>query len=134
LRICAIPPEFDFDAAESASPQLHSGDRVVGGEVTGRCVLGSRGGHPPSDEDLEGLTILVVSQLDSDLVWMLPFYDGLVVEESGASAHAAIIARDIGIPTVGGIRDATRIFAMGDVVTVNGDLGTVTRNSPDPAP
>jgi phosphohistidine swiveling domain-containing protein len=129
LRISAIPSEFDFDGPDSSSPQLHSGDRVVGGEVTGRCVLGSRGGHPPSDEDLEGLTILVVSQLDSDLVWMLPFYDGLVVEESGASAHAAIIARDIGIPTVGGIRDATRIFAMGDIVTVNGDHGTVTRDS-----
>jgi phosphohistidine swiveling domain-containing protein len=132
LRITAIPDGFALNAVDAQPESLHRGDGIVGGRVAGRCMLGSRGGHPPADEDLEGPTILVVSQLDSDLVWMLPFYDGLIVEETGASAHAAIIARDIGIPTVGGITDATRLFDIGDVVIVDGDQGTVSRDVADP--
>ena len=41
-------------------------------------------------------------------------------------SHGAIIAREFGIPSVVGVKDATRRILQGDVVTVDGDRGSVT--------
>jgi len=50
----------------------------------------------------------------------------LVVETGGMLSHAAIVAREYGIPAVVGAKDATRVIREGQVVTVDGDTGTVT--------
>jgi pyruvate,water dikinase len=44
--------------------------------------------------------------------------------------HGAIIAREMGIPCVNGVRDAVRLLKNGDLVTVDGHLGIVTVGSP----
>jgi len=58
---------------------------------------------------------------------------GLVAETGGAASHAAIIAREYGIPAVMGVVKATELLQDGEMVTVNGTTGTVyrsdTRNS-----
>ena len=133
LRIAAIPRDFRFDGVADPLRAHYDGEQIVRGRVTGRCVMTSRGGTPP-DEEVPYPSILVVAQLDSDLVWTLPFYDGLVVEERGASAHASIVAREIGIPTVAGVMGATRIFSPGDEITVDGDAGVVLRERPGALP
>lgn len=50
---------------------------------------------------------------------------GIVAEVGGVLSHAAIVAREYGIPAVFGAAGATRI-ADGAWVTVDGDLGIVT--------
>jgi pyruvate,water dikinase len=40
-------------------------------------------------------------------------------------SHGAIIAREFGIPSVVGVKDATRLIAHGGSVTVDGDRGLV---------
>jgi phosphohistidine swiveling domain-containing protein len=40
-------------------------------------------------------------------------------------SHGAIIAREFGIPSVVGVRDATRLVPDGGLVTVDGDRGLV---------
>ncbi len=40
--------------------------------------------------------------------------------------HAAVVAREMGIPAVFGVRDATRLLVEGRRVRVDGDAGTVT--------
>ena len=40
-------------------------------------------------------------------------------------SHGAIIAREFGIPSIVGVRDATRAIPGGALVTVDGDRGTV---------
>jgi len=52
---------------------------------------------------------------------------GLVVETGGAASHAAIIAREYGIPAVMGAPGATELFTDGEIITVNGSTGTIHR-------
>jgi rifampicin phosphotransferase len=50
---------------------------------------------------------------------------GLVTDGGGVLAHAAVIAREYGVPAVLATGDATRRLRDGDIVTVDGTLGTV---------
>ncbi len=52
---------------------------------------------------------------------------GLLVETGGAASHAAIIAREYGIPAVMGVVRATEIFSDGEVISVNGTTGVIQR-------
>ena len=45
--------------------------------------------------------------------------------------HGAIIARELGIPCVNGVRNAADVLENGDVVTVDGYLGIVTVGPPE---
>ena len=45
--------------------------------------------------------------------------------------HGAIIARELGIPCVNGVRTAAEILQNGDIVTVDGYLGIVTVGAPE---
>jgi pyruvate,water dikinase len=52
---------------------------------------------------------------------------GAVVVETGAMiSHAAIVARELGIPAAVSVTDATRRIADGALITVDGSTGTVT--------
>ena len=57
---------------------------------------------------------------------LLPLLAGIVTDSGGALSHAAIVAREYGIPGVVGTRDATSRIADGAWVSVNGDTGEVT--------
>src|SRR3954469_15014648 len=57
---------------------------------------------------------------------------GLVLEEGGATSHVAIVARALGIATVGEIENATGLVDSGDAIIVDGSTGDVhMRPSPD---
>jgi len=47
----------------------------------------------------------------------------------GAASHAAIIAREYGIPAVMGAAGASNILRDGELITVNGSLGMVVRDN-----
>jgi pyruvate,water dikinase len=49
----------------------------------------------------------------------------VVVEVGGLMAHAAIIAREYGMPCVAGAADATRMLKTGDRISVDGSSGVV---------
>lgn len=53
---------------------------------------------------------------------------GIVVETGGASSHAAVIAREYGIPAVMGVIKATEIFTDGEIITINGTSGDIYRS------
>jgi phosphohistidine swiveling domain-containing protein len=52
----------------------------------------------------------------------------VVVETGGALSHAATVAREFGIPAVVAVIGATRLITIGQVITVDGVSGTVTRD------
>ncbi|WP_228282809.1 PEP/pyruvate-binding domain-containing protein [Brevibacterium atlanticum] len=54
---------------------------------------------------------------------------GVVTETGGVLSHAAIVAREYGIPAVLGVTDATQRIADGDRITMNGSSGTVSFTS-----
>lgn len=50
----------------------------------------------------------------------------VVTDGGGVLAHAAVIAREYGLPAVLATKDATRRLRDGQVVTVDGTAGVVT--------
>ncbi|MEM1390225.1 MAG: phosphoenolpyruvate--protein phosphotransferase [Pseudomonadota bacterium] len=50
---------------------------------------------------------------------------GIVLEEVASSSHAAIVARGLGIPTVGGIDGLLTQVVRGDPIIVDGEQGSV---------
>jgi phosphohistidine swiveling domain-containing protein len=63
--------------------------------------------------------------------WVLVFSRAaaLVADQGGAVCHAAIAAREYGLPCVTGCGNATTVIRTGDEVEVDGDLGLITRPS-----
>ncbi len=56
---------------------------------------------------------------------LFPLAAALVTDIGGLLAHGSIIAREYGIPAVLGLGDATRKINTGDMLTVDGNEGTV---------
>jgi pyruvate,water dikinase len=69
--------------------------------------------------------ILVTRQTDPGWGPIFPLISGLVIERGGMLSHGAIIAREFGIPSVVGVKDATRLIPHGSSITVDGDRGIV---------
>jgi pyruvate,water dikinase len=57
---------------------------------------------------------------------VLPMLGAIVTDRGGALSHAAIVAREYGIPGVVGTREATATIRDGDRVRVDGTNGEVT--------
>jgi pyruvate,water dikinase len=56
---------------------------------------------------------------------VLPLLGAIVTDRGGQLSHAAIVAREYGIPAVVGTREATTLFGDGAMIRVNGDKGVV---------
>ncbi len=48
---------------------------------------------------------------------------GLVLEESGPTSHVTIVARALGIPTVGQVEDIVSLVEAHDAIIVDGEIG-----------
>ena len=55
----------------------------------------------------------------------------VVVDAGGSGSHAAIVAREYGIPAVMGTGNGTTVLTDGQLVTVDGDAGVVAAADPD---
>ncbi len=73
--------------------------------------------------------ILVAQYTNPSWTPVFSFIDGLVVEYGSALSHAAIIAREYGIPAVMGVSGVTRVLEDGDTVTIDGSRGLVQLGS-----
>ncbi|MEU6726590.1 PEP/pyruvate-binding domain-containing protein [Nonomuraea wenchangensis] len=64
----------------------------------------------------------------TDPAWtpLLRIAAGVVTETGGVLSHAAIVAREHGIPAVLGVPDATSRLHDGSTITIDGTTGTVT--------
>jgi pyruvate,water dikinase len=62
---------------------------------------------------------------------VVPLAAAIVERRGGMLIHGAIIARELGIPCVNGVRDAILSIADDEVVTVDGYLGIVTVGPPE---
>jgi phosphohistidine swiveling domain-containing protein len=69
--------------------------------------------------------VLVVTHLDPRLATVIPRLSGLVAETGSPLSHLAILAREHGVPTVVGHAGATERYRPGQVVVVDGTVGSV---------
>ena len=75
--------------------------------------------------EVDRQTILVVPYTDAGWSLLLARVGGLIAEVGGRLSHAAIVAREYGIPAVMDINDATVRLRDGQRVRINGQQGTV---------
>jgi pyruvate,water dikinase len=80
---------------------------------------------PGDAGDLEPGDVLVAAYTTPDWVPAIRRASALVTDRGGMTCHAAIVARELGVPCVVGARTATTDLHDGDVVTVDGGTGTV---------
>jgi len=81
----------------------------------------------PSDFDrIQQGDVLLTEATTEAFNILLPLLSAIITDSGGALSHAAIIAREYGIPGVVGTRDATAQIADGARVRVDGDAGSVT--------
>ncbi len=69
--------------------------------------------------------ILVTKMTNPDMVVTMQKCSAIVTDEGGATAHAAIVSREMGIPCVTGTETATKVLRDGQLVTVDGTNGKV---------
>ena len=78
--------------------------------------------------DFQPGQVLVADMTDPDWEPIMKRASAIVTNRGGRTCHAAIIARELGIPAVVGTGEATRVLADGEEVTVSaaeGDTGFV---------
>lgn len=73
--------------------------------------------------------VLVTKMTDPDWVPYMKLASAIVTDEGGLTAHAAIVARELGIPAVVGAGNATEVLKDDMPVTVDGSRGVVMLGS-----
>jgi len=81
----------------------------------------------PTKADLEPGAILVAEHTDPGWIMVFPSARGILVERGSLLSHAAIVARELGIPAVVSLPGVTRWLADGDWIEMDGASGTVRR-------
>lgn len=114
-RIAEKRREFD-----PAAQQL-SGTGCSDGVVTAPAVIVR---NPSADTDIKG-RILVSETTDPGWVFLMVISAGLVSERGSLLSHTAIIGRELGIPTIVGVKNATRSIQNGESITINGKTGDI---------
>jgi pyruvate,water dikinase len=81
--------------------------------------------NPEQGTQLQPGEILVTAQTNIGWTLIFPRAAAVVTDVGAQLSHAAIIARELGIPAVVGCKDATARLHTGDRVRVDGAQGTV---------
>jgi pyruvate,water dikinase len=69
--------------------------------------------------------IIVAEMTTPDMVPAMKRATGIVTDEGGTTSHAAIVSRELGVPAVVGAETATERLRDGQLVTIDGEKGTV---------
>jgi len=101
-----------------------AGVPVSPGRARGRAVLAVRNDESLRRRFRDG-DVLVSVETDPDLVPVMRKASAIVTDQGGITSHAAIIARELGVPCVTGVAGATAIVQEGDLLVVDAWRGTV---------
>jgi len=79
--------------------------------------------HP--GEPVPGGTILVLQAITTDYLPLLKLAAGAIAEQGGLTSHGAIVARELGIPAILGVSNATQVIPAGARLLIDGNKGEV---------
>jgi len=83
------------------------------------------------ESSMQAGEVLVTRMTSPDWVPIMRRAKAIVTDAGGMTSHAAIVARELGLPCIVGAHDATRVLVTGTLVTVDGTAGTVVAGSVD---
>ncbi len=115
--------------------RAETGERAeIKGEVILKGLAASPGiavGKVKIIEDLKDLDkiktgdILVTKMTNPDMVVTMQKSTGIITDEGGLTAHAAIVSREMGIPCIVGTQEATTKLKENEIITVDGYTGNI---------
>jgi rifampicin phosphotransferase len=109
-------------AARPAAEGVGDGQLQGVGCCPGRVVGEAKVLDAPVEVDGE---VLVAYRTDPGWIAALPSVSALLVERGSPLTHVAVVARELGVPTVVQIKDLTTAVQTGMTVDVDGGAGTV---------
>ena len=107
------------------------GEVLIEGRAVGQKIAAGKTHLIEDIDDMDALgegEVLVTDMTDPDWEPVMKRAAAIVTNRGGRTCHAAIIAREMGIPAVVGCGDATRTLPHGRAVTVScaeGDIGFI---------
>ncbi len=106
----------------SNNEKVLKGTSASPGKVTGKAkiVLGIQDEHK-----IESGDVLVARQTTPDLLGAMKKSVAIITDEGGLLCHAAIVSRELKLPCIVGIKNATKILKDGDLVEVDANKGIV---------
>jgi pyruvate,water dikinase len=120
--LAELPEAGAAEQEGGAGGVLLSGLAAAPGVGSGRVrILRS----PDEGHLLEDGDVLVAAMTSPDWVPMMRRAAALVTDGGGVTCHAAIVGRELHLPTVVATRTATTVLRDGELVTVDGSRGTV---------
>ncbi len=108
--------------AAAGAPVLLKGQAASPGVVAGTVRILTA---PASGDELKPGEILVAPMTSPDWVPTIRRAAALVTDGGGMTCHAAIVARELGVPCVVGTRIGTTVLHDGQLVTVDATAGRV---------
>lgn len=118
----ARPDRFEGTRVESTEANVLRGTGASQGIIRGPArVAVSNADFPrirPGD-------IIVCPSSNPSWVPVFTVAGGLVTNTGGVLSHAAVVAREFALPAVVGVADATRTIRDGQIIEIDGTLGTV---------
>ena len=129
LFVGSPPPMSEYQRRDNVVVEpVANGDELVGmpgcpgiSRGIARVVLDS---HDPSA--LEPGDVLVAPITDPSWTPLFVPASGVIVDVGAPLSHAIIVSRELGIPCVVSVTDATRRIPDGALVEVNGETGVIT--------
>lgn len=120
-------PRRSSEATDEERPRAVSGIGVSDGLAVGpvRVI------EDIAEDDVEPGDILVAPTTDPSWASVMYVCSALIVDIGGPLSHAAVVARELGIPCVVNTRTGTRDLRTGDQVRVDGRAGTIERIDTD---
>ncbi|HTC81745.1 MAG TPA: PEP-utilizing enzyme [Acidimicrobiia bacterium] len=116
----------DSAAGEGAGGSAGAAGTLSGVGVSAGVVEGpARVVTDPALADMEPGDILVAHTTDPSWASLMFMAKALVVDIGGQLSHAAVVARELGIPCVMNTVEGTRVLRDGDRLRVDGAAGTV---------
>lgn len=116
------PPQDDVTPTRESARGLVTGQRASPGQVSGRARLIEDSAALP---DLSPGDVLVARNISPRWTPLLAVVHAIVLDEGSLGQHAAIMAREYGVPAVIRTEEGTRRIPDGAQVTVDGTAGTV---------
>ena len=70
-------------------------------------------------------SIILTKRTDPGWISLFPLAAGLIVEHGSMLSHSFVVARELGLPAVAGLKNATQLIPDGALVTLDGLSGEV---------
>lgn len=108
--------------------EIRQNDNINGlsGIPSGAGVVQARATIMNSNKDyLKKGNIIVTKRTDPGWISLFPLTSGIIVEHGSMLSHSFVVAREMGIPAIVGVSNATKVIKNNDLITLDGIKGVV---------